>query len=100
VTGSTGFVLIGDDGAPGCGTSTISGPVTLTGNTAGIQLGGNTIHGPVTLTGNSGGTAAPGVEANQISGPLACSGNTPAPTDHSQPNTVSGPASGQCAGLA
>jgi hypothetical protein len=103
VTGSTGLVLIGDngdDGAPGCGSNTIAGPVTLTGNTAGVQLGGNTIHGPVTLTGNSGGTAAPAVEANHISGPLACTANTPAPADNSQPNTVSGPASGQCAELA
>jgi hypothetical protein len=81
VTGSTGFVLIGDagdDGAPGCGPDTISGPVTLSGNTAGVQLGGNTIHGPVSLTGNSGGPGT-GVEANHVSGPLACSGNTPRP---------------------
>jgi hypothetical protein len=107
VTGSTGFVLIGgnrDDGAPGCGANTLDGPVTLTGNTAGVQLGGNTIHGPVTLTGNRGGitpaSAVPQVEANQISGPLACTGNSPAPADNSQPNTVSGQATGQCAGLA
>ena len=106
VTASTGFVLIGDagDAVTGCGASTISGPVTLSGNLAGAQLGGNIIHGPVRLTGNSGGTspdtAVPQVAANQISGPLACSGNTPAPTDDHQPNTVSGPASGQCAGLA
>jgi hypothetical protein len=102
VTGSTGFVLIGDagdDGAPGCGPDTISGPVTLSGNTAGVQLGGNTIHGPVSLTGNSGGPGT-AVEANHVSGPLACSGNTPPPTDNSQPNTVSGPAGGQCSGLA
>jgi hypothetical protein len=102
VTGSTGFVLIGDagdDGAPGCGPDTISGPVTLSGNTAGVQLGGNTIHAPVSLTGNSGGPGTR-VEANHVSGPLACSGNTPPPTDNSQPNTVSGPASGQCSGLA
>ena len=102
VTGSTGFVLIGDagdDGAPGCGRDTISGPVTLSGNTAGVQLGGNTIHGPVSLTGNSGDPGT-GVEANHVSGPLACSGNTPQPTDDSQPNTVSGPAAGQCSGLA
>jgi hypothetical protein len=102
VTGSTGFVLIGDagdDGAPGCGPDTISGPVTLSRNTAGVQLGGDTIGGPASLTGNSGGPGA-GVEANHVSGPLACSGNTPPPTDNSQPNTVSGPAGGQCSGLA
>jgi hypothetical protein len=107
VTGSTGFVLIGDagdDGTPGCGTNTIGGPVTLTSNTAGVQLGGNTIRGPVTLTGNTGGsspgTAVPQVAANQISGPLACSSNTPAPADDNQPNTVNGRATGQCAALA
>jgi Putative Ig domain len=105
VTGSTGLVLIGDDGddgAPGCGPNTIDGPVTLSGNTAGVQFGGNNIHGPVTVTGNSGGTAVPAVavEANQISGPLACTANTPAPADNGQPSTVSGPATGQCADLA
>ncbi len=59
----------------------------------------NTIHGPVTLTGNLGSTA-PAVEANHIGGPLACLANTPPSTDNSQPNTVTGPASGQCATLA
>ena len=41
VTASTGFVLIGDAGAgvTGCGGSTVSGPVTLSGNMAGVQLG-------------------------------------------------------------
>jgi Putative Ig domain len=102
VSGSTGFVLVGDagdDGTPGCGPNTISGPAALANNTAGVQLGGDTIHGPVSLSGNSGGPGTE-VEANHIGGPLACSGNNPAPTDNSQPNTVSGPTAGQCTGLA
>jgi len=57
------------------------------------------VEGGASLTGNSAGTAISQVAANHIGGPLACSGNTP-PTDDNQPNTVSGPASGQCAGLA
>jgi hypothetical protein len=63
-------------------------------------IAGASIAGPVTVTGSTGGTAAPAVEANHISGPLACTGNTPAPGDNSQPNAVSGPATGQCADLA
>ena len=99
VSGSTGFLLIGDngnDGSPGCGADTIGGALALSGNTGGVQVGGTTVQGPASLTGNAGGTQ---VEANHIGGALACSGNTPPPSDNGQPNKVSGPASGQCSGL-
>ena len=104
VTASTGYVLVGN-GSPACGASTIRGRVTLTSNADGLELAGNTIFGAVRLTGNSGpghdtGTAGLEVEANHIRGSLACWRNTPAPTDGSQPNTVTGHAAGQCVRLA
>ena len=98
VTGSTGLVLIGDngdDGALGCGPNTTDGPVTLTGNTAGVQLGGNTVHDSVTLTGNSGGTAGACRSVQPGHRPAGLHGQHPgarAPTTAQLPNVVSGPA--------
>jgi hypothetical protein len=106
VSGAAGPVLIGaagDDGPPGCGANTITGAVVLSLSGGGIELGGNTISGPVTLVGNqpaslaNADNAAPELEANHIGGPLYCSGNASVPADDQQPNTVTGPASGQCA---
>jgi 5'-nucleotidase len=89
-TGTTGAVLI-EKGR-------ISGPVTLTGNTGGVRLDTVTISGPVILIGNSG--SQPVVVAqNTVSGVLSCSGNTPAPGNDNRPNTVRGPALGQCSRL-
>ena len=51
---------------------------------------------PNTGVGFTGGTA---VQANRVTGSLAGTANTPAPGDNSQPNTLGGPASGQCVGL-
>lgn len=107
VTNSTGLVAVGsagDDGAPACAPNTISGAVVLSHNRAGVEVGDNTIAGPLELVANtasSPGTdsAAPEVEANHIGGPLVCSANSPAPTDDTQPNTLGGPAIGQCSGL-
>lgn len=106
------------------GPATIAGPVQLSGNTAGVTMthvtmsgpltatanleapffgpvvhvvfDDNTISGPVTLNDNDSLT----VSANTIYGNLACTANTPAPGDAGSPNTVSGPATGQCAHLA
>lgn len=108
VSGSTGFVLIGDagdDGSPSCAGNTIAGTVILRRNTAGFELGANRIRRSAILFGNTGAgptpaTASPRAEANRIAGALAWSGNHPAPTDDSQPNTVRGPALGQCSSLA
>jgi len=100
VTGSSGSVLIGsavaDDSRP-CDGNTILGPVTLTGNSGGVELGANMIAGQTTLTGNGGPAAV--VAANTIAGLLSCEGNNAAPTDSGKPNTVYGPATGQCAAL-
>jgi hypothetical protein len=100
VRGSSGSVLIGSAATGGslpCGGNVILGPVTLTGNSGSVELGANTIAGQVTLTGNGGPAAI--VAANTIAGPLSCAANNAEPTDNGQPNTVHGPASGQCATL-
>lgn len=105
IRAATGFVLVGAAGAQSCGANTIAGPVELSGNGAGVELGANTIAAAVTVSNNAGATSGLGaagtrIYGNQIAGPLSCSGNVPAPTDDSQPNTVGGPATGQCTGLA
>ncbi|HUC13746.1 MAG TPA: Ig-like domain-containing protein, partial [Acidimicrobiales bacterium] len=106
VSKSTGFVLIGGGSGTGCTKSTISGSVTLSGNTAGVELASNTISGPVSVTNNSGtgpsqlGGLETEVTGNTISGSLSCSGNTPPPgvTDAGVANKASSK-SGQCATL-
>jgi hypothetical protein len=108
VTFTTGTVILGNGGDdfPFCMANRISGPVFLARNAGAIELGGNIISGPVFLVNNTGHGdldelgAGPEVEANLIGGPLTCSGNTLAPIDDLQPNSVAGPATGQCAGLA
>jgi hypothetical protein len=98
VSGSGGSVLIGSaSGSPACGGNVILGPVTLTGNSGSVELGANTISGQVTLSGNGGPAAV--VAANTIGGPLSCEANSAEPTDNGNPNTVQGPALGQCAAL-
>ena len=99
VTGTSGAVLIGssDGGSPACGGNVIMGPVTLSGNSGSITVADNTIYGPVALTGNGGPAAV--VAANMVAGPLSCSANSASPTNNGKPNSVQGPASGQCAAL-
>jgi streptogramin lyase len=96
VQGATGPVIIGEvlyDGAA-CAANTITGAVTLSQNTGQVALGGSTVTGPVSVTGDVGGPTV--IEGNKITGPLSCSGNTPPPTDGGYPNTVTGARSGQC----
>lgn len=97
VTDATGAVLLGGTSTSPCGSDSFGGPVTLSANTDGVTLAGTTVSGPATVNSNSGGTVVAG---NTIGGPLSCSGNNPPPTDEGQPNTVSGPATGQCSSLA
>ncbi len=99
IQNSTGFVLIGA-ADPTCSADTISGPLTVTGNSAGIEVAANTVTGPVAVTNNRGAgplssELIPAVRSNQISGPLSCSGNQPGLDDAG--NTASGGRSGQCA---
>jgi hypothetical protein len=109
LTGATIYGPLNADGAAQvvvCD-STIAGPVSVSGSTGPVLIGsaagsspacgGNTILGPVTLTGNSGPAAV--VAGNTIAGILTCTANAADPTDNGNPNTVQGPALGQCAAL-
>ncbi|MFL1380481.1 M64 family metallopeptidase [Nocardiopsis protaetiae] len=69
--------------------SVLTGSVALTGNTqvpADTWTGGAQGYGPV-------------LAGNEVRGSLSCSGNTPAVGDFGAANTVTGAASGRCAGL-
>jgi hypothetical protein len=79
--------------------STVVGPVFLGNATTKVSLVSNHITGRVSLVDNVTGTTPIVVSGNTVVGPLACSGNQPPPTNDGQPNTVSGPKSGQCSGL-
>jgi streptogramin lyase len=83
------------DGAGGVVLSgtTVSGAVTLRNGTGAVAITDSVVAGAVTLTGNTGGVRFAG---NRVSGALSCTGNEPAPVQD-EPNTVTGPASGQCA---
>ncbi len=79
--------------------TTVRGPVSVTGATGSVAVVDSTVRGSVSLADNVTGSVEPIVARSTIDGPLACSGNTPAPIDLGAPNTVRGPASGQCAAL-
>jgi len=76
VTGSTGLVLAGGDAATGaCAGDTISGPVDLESNTAGVEFNGNTVGGPLTIKNTSGTLPPPDLgsvhaQGNTVSGPV------------------------------
>lgn len=106
ISGSTGFVMVGDDGddsAQGqpCTANTIKGGTTLNANGGGFELGGNSISGPVSITNNAGSglgeDAAPEVEGNTISSSLSCSGNASI-SYGGHANTASSK-TGQCSGF-
>ena len=79
--------------------SLVAATVRLERGTGVVTLDGNTVWGPVVLDRNSTGGTPIVVAENSITGPLRCTGNTPPPTDDDRPNEVSGPRTGQCAGL-
>jgi len=117
ITGTTGAVTLGDGGS--CAADTIpslitisgtagqvtvnglkeNGTLTLSGNTGGVDLAGVSLSGLAYVQNNTG-TAAITVAGNAINGSLYCTGNTPPPGDGGTVNTVTGSATGQCAGLA
>lgn len=75
--------------------STVVGPVTTEGAGT-VQLRSSHITGPVSITGTSGAVLVAG---NEIVGPLRCTDNAAQPSNGGEPNSVSGPATGQCTGL-
>ena len=117
ITGTTSAVTLGDGGS--CAADTIpslitisgtagqvtvsglkeNGTLTLSGNTGGVDLAGISLSGLAYVQNNTG-TAAITVAGNAINGSLYCTGNTPPPGDGGTVNTVTGSATGQCAGLA
>jgi hypothetical protein len=79
--------------------SVVRGPVSITRATGSVAVVDTTVSGPVVLTGNATGDVEPIVADSTVNGPLACTGNSPAPINLGAPNSVSGPATGQCAAL-
>ena len=71
----------------------VDGPVAITGASGQVSIELTQVGGPVALTANHG----PVLTSSTIGGPLACALNSPVPTDYDLPNTVRGPAAGQCA---
>jgi hexosaminidase len=92
VTGATRVWL----GNGECTPTTVRGPVKVSGSIGQVTIDHATIAGPLVVQNNTGPTI---ISGNHISGPLSCTGNSPAPTNAGQPNSASGPKSGQCAGL-
>lgn len=90
VSGATGAVTIRN--------TRITGPVSVSGGSGGVRIDTATVTGAVQVTGNAGGESVV-IAANTITGPLSCSDNTPTPVNEDRPNTVRGPATGQCARL-
>jgi hypothetical protein len=80
----SGPVVIGE-GTAGCAGNRITGPLTVTGNAAGVLIEGNKIDGSLTATGNAGGAI---VIKNTVVGNLTVTGNSGTVVD--KPNTVSG----------
>ena len=124
VTGPTqGPVILGGTLADGtaCAADTIPSAVTITGATSPVTITGLKQHGTLTLENDSDGITLDGsqvnglayvenntaavtagimVSGNTVTGSLYCTGNNPDPIDYNAINTVSGTASGQCAGIA
>ncbi|WP_329467308.1 Ig-like domain-containing protein [Streptomyces sp. NBC_01431] len=99
LAGTSGFVLLGDDEGTDCAGSTFRAPLTLDGNTGGLEVSSNTMSAPVRINDNSGSgllseDLVPEFEGNHVGAPLRCAGNSP--TLRQSGNTVNGPHSGQC----
>ncbi|MCW3818440.1 hypothetical protein ONA91_28760 [Micromonospora sp. DR5-3] len=76
--------------------SAVSGPLSANGTSGEFSLINSSVTGPVTVVHGRGSSVLAG---NVIEGPLRCLDNEPAPQDDGQPNTVAGPAQGQCVNL-
>ncbi|MEU2711460.1 Ig-like domain-containing protein [Streptomyces sp. NPDC007205] len=97
--GTSGFVLLGDGEGTNCAGSAFKAPLTLDGNTGGLEVSSNTMSAPVRIIDNSGSgllseDLVPEFEGNQVGAPLRCAGNSP--TLQQSGNTVNGQRSGQC----
>src|SRR5262245_9864904 len=79
--------------------STINGPVRISGASGSVAVVDTSVTGPFSLTDNDTATVESIIADSTVDGPLSCAGNSPAPINLDTPNTVTGPATGQCAGL-
>jgi hypothetical protein len=79
--------------------TSVSGPVQITGTTIDVTIVGGRIAGPVLLSDNHTGDRAGVLSGATVTGPVLCAGNSPVPENLQAPNTIRGPAAGQCAGL-
>jgi hypothetical protein len=79
--------------------STVQGPVRITQATGSVAAVDTTVSGPLVLRNSATGDVEPIVADSTVNGPLTCTGNTPAPINLGAANTVTGPATGQCAAL-
>ncbi|KUM97214.1 hypothetical protein AQI95_42130 [Streptomyces yokosukanensis] len=99
LVGTSGFVLLGDGEGTDCAGNAFKAPLTLDGNTGGLEVSSNTMSAPVRINDNSGSgllpeDLVPEFEGNQVRAPLRCEGNSP--TLQQSGNTVNGPHTGQC----
>jgi hypothetical protein len=69
ITGSTGPLTIGT-----CGTNTIAGSVSITGNTGGLTYRNNTVSGSLTITNNTGGFGT--LSGNTTTGTVTINNNS------------------------
>lgn len=79
--------------------STVVGPVQINGTTQDLTIVGGRFVGPILLSDNHTGDRTGVLAGATVIGPLLCAGNSPAPENLEAPNTVRGPATGQCAHL-
>ncbi len=78
-SGSVGNVFIGGGTLTGCGPSSISGAVSLSGNKAGLEVANSSIGGAASVSGNSG--SGTNLVGDTIGGSLSVSGNSGSGTD-------------------
>lgn len=90
-----GPLRVSDGGSLVVRASHIEGPVFAS-EAGSVTVTGSTVDGPVRVTDTSGPVVVGG---NEIDGPLLCEGNEQDVINEGEPNTVTGPARGQCADL-
>ena len=79
--------------------STVRGLVSVSGATGSVAVVDTEILGGAVLSDNNTSTVESIIADSTVRGPLSCTGNSPAPINLGAPNSVSGPALGQCADL-
>jgi hypothetical protein len=101
---ATGATVIGPFSATGASVvqlfdSSFTGPVSVEGGSTRVAVSGTRVVGPLRIAGNSTGGTPIVLTGTTVIGPLACTGNSPAPVNLGRTNSVTGPATGQCAGM-